>query len=208
MSTAVLLVLAVMAVSITIYIARHRDAAGRANFLRQAGFAITAVFGGFFGLLLAGESISDPGGLESAGLIAAWAIPLTVLILLAWRRQIWAGQVLLFLVGLDVAVNFWFLADSGSWRALENNIGPVRAIYLFVLGSALAVYGLSRTLPAGLMLLVAGVAPTALAYQNRAGLSSLALASAAPLITGALYLTSAAITNTIDPPERQGTQQP
>jgi hypothetical protein len=197
-----------MAVFITIYFARHRDAPGRASFLRLAGFAITAVFGGFFGLLLAAESISDPGGLKSAGLIAAWAIPLTVLILLAWRHQIWAGRVFLFLVGIDVAINIWFLADSSSWRALENNIGPVRAIYLFVLGTALAVYGLRRTLPAGLMLLVAGVVPTALSYQNRPGFSSLALASAAPLITGALYLTSAAITNTIHPAEHKGTQQP
>ncbi|MDA8080397.1 MAG: hypothetical protein M0Z96_02110 [Actinomycetota bacterium] len=208
MSTAVLLVVAVMAVSTTIYFARHRDSLGRARFLRQVGFAVTAVFGGFFGLLLAGETISDPGGLESVGLIAAWAIPLTVLLLLTWRRQIWAGRVLFFLVCLYVAINLWFRADSSSWRALENNVGPVRAIYLFVLGTALAAYGLRRTLPAGLMLLVAGIAPTALAYQSRPGFSSLALAGAAPLITGALYLTSAAITNTIHTSAHKGTQQP
>lgn len=68
MGTAILLVVAVMAVFITIYFARHRDAPARARFLRGVGFAITAVFGAFFALFLAGETISDPGGWESAGL--------------------------------------------------------------------------------------------------------------------------------------------
>ena len=199
MSTTILLIVAVMAVLLVIYFTRHRDAPARAHFLRRVGFATTAVFSGFFALLLAGETISDPGGWESVGLIAAWAIPLAILMLLIWRHQIWAGRVFLALVGIDVAVNIWFLVDPGGWRVLENNIGPVRAVYLFVLGFSLAVYGLSRTLSAGLMLLVSGAVPIALASQNRAGFSSLALASAAPLITGALYLTSAAITSATHP---------
>lgn len=112
----------------------------------------------------------------------------------------------MILVGVNVAVNIWFLADPGNWRSLENNIGPVRAVYVFVLGTSLAVYGLSRILPASLMLLISGVVPIALANQNRAGFSSLALASAAPLITGALYLASAAITNATPPTEHQRSQ--
>jgi hypothetical protein len=92
----------------------------------------------------------------------------------------------------------WFAVDPAGWRSFEDRHGPVRAIATFVLAAAVAVLGLRRTAAAGWMLLVLGVVPVAVSSLGHHGQVSLAVMSA-PVLTGALYLWSAAITGRAAP---------
>lgn len=179
---------------------RHQERAKRARSLRRVGFALTAVVAGLFGLFLIGETLSDPGGLKGIGLVALWAVPLGLLCLLAWFRPAVAAWALVPLVAAMTSLSIWFAADSGAWRAFENRHGPIRAVLLFALALALALWGLRRTAAAGVMLLVIGIVPITLSSIGHDGMVSLGAVSSAPLITGLCYLASAAEARRSTPP--------
>jgi hypothetical protein len=87
---------------------------------------------------------------------------------------------------------------------LEDHHGPIRAVVTFVLTAALAVWGLKRTATAAILLVaLGGIPPTAAGLENRSGLDSLAAVSAAPVITGVLYLISAVTARRSTPTQRE-----
>ncbi|MDA8295366.1 MAG: hypothetical protein M0004_02050 [Actinomycetota bacterium] len=182
----------VVAVLVVLTLVRHHEYAQRARLFRRIGFALTAVVAGLFGSFLVGETLSDPGGWKAIGLLALWGVPLGVLCLLVWFRPAVAPWALVPLVVAMTSLSIWFAVDPGAWRAFENRNGPVRAVGLFALALALALWGLHRTLAAGVLLVVIGVVPIALSSIGHDGMASLAAASAAPVITGLCYLASAA----------------
>lgn len=190
MDVVVGLVIVVLVVLGVAYFARHRERTMRARFLRRAGFGLMALFGGFFGLFLVGETLSDPGGWEGVGLVALWAVPLALVCLLAWYRPDAAGWVFAPLVAVVVGLSIWFAVDPTGWRSFENHHGPVRAVIVFAVAAALALWGLQRTLPAGILLVVVGIAPIVLSSAGHGGTASLAVAGSPPLMTGLLYLAS------------------
>ena len=176
----IVVVLVVLAVA---FFARHREPDLRARFLRRTGFGLMALFGGFFGLFLVGDTLSDPGGWKGVELVALWAVPLAVVCLLAWFRPDAAGWVFTPLVAVMVGLSIWSAADPNGWRSVENHNGPVQAVIVFALATALALWGLRRTLQATVMLLVVGVVPVVISTTGQNGLASLAAASSAPVIT-------------------------
>ena len=194
------LVLVVLLVLVIIYFARHREAFLRVRFLRRAGFRLMAMSTVVFGLFLVGETLSDPGGWEGVGLVVLWIVPLALLCLLAWFRSKVAGWVFAAMVAAVVAMSVSFAIDPSGWRAFENDHGPVRAVVIFVLAAALAVWGLRRTARSAVMLLVVGILPTMVSGIARGGFPSLAAASFAPVITGLLYLASAQLDRRHMPP--------
>ncbi len=157
---------------------------------RQLGFAVSAVLGAVFGLFVAGETFTDPGGLAAVGLVALWLVPLVVLGWLAWARPDTASPILVAALGLVVAASIWYAVDPAGWRAFEDDHGPVRGVAAFVLGLALAVYGLRRTRSAGILLVVLGLVPVLAAGSGHVQPSLFVLTSPA-LVTGLLYLLSA-----------------
>ncbi len=194
------LVFVVLLVLVVVHFARHREVALRVRFLRRVGFGVTALFTGFFGLFLAGDALSDPGGWEGVGLVGLVVVPLALLCYLAWFRSKAARWVFTALVAAVVAMSVAFAIDPSGWRAFENGHGPVRAVVIFVLAAALAVWGLRRTAGAAVMLLVVGILPILTSGAGHGGLSSLAAASVAPVITGLLYLASAQLERRHKPP--------
>lgn len=193
----IVVVLVVLAVA---YFARHRERTLRARFLRRAGFGLTMLFGGFFGLFLVGDTLADPGGWKGVGLVAIWAVPLAVVCLLAWFHPDAAGWVFAPLVAAVIGVSIWSAVDPSGWRSFENHHGPVRAVIVFALAAALALWGLRRTLRAGMLLLVVGVLPVVISSTGHNGMVSLAAASSIPVATGLLYLASAYVDRRRPPP--------
>ena len=186
------LVIIVIIVLAVVYFARHPDSTSRARFLKRAGFGLMVFVTAVFALFIVGETFDDPGGWAAVGLIALWLAPLAGLAALCWYRPSVAGRVLIVLTVLFVAVTAWATADSDRWRAFEDRNGPVRTIAAFVLTAAVALLGVKRTRLAGILLLVLGVVPLAVSSLGHLTLGSLALATTSALITGVLYLISAA----------------
>ena len=200
MGMAPVLVLIVLVLLVAVYFSRHRESALRARFLKRCGFGVMALFGGFFGLFLIGETLSDPGGWKGAGIVALWVFPLAALCLFAWFRRDVAGSVFAFLIAAVIGMSVWFALDTSGWRSFEDHNGPVRAVIVFVLAAALALWGLRRTMWAGVMLVVLGVVPAAISSLGQDGFSSLAVASSAPMITGLLYVVSGVLDERQPPP--------
>lgn len=190
MAVGVVLIIVVLVVVVVGYFARHQAPPLRARFLRRVGFAVMVLFGGFFGLFLIGETLSDPGGWKGIGLVALWAVPLAIVCLLAWLRPDAAGWLFAFLTAAVIGLSIWSAVDPTGWRSLENHSGPIRAVAVFTLAAALAVWGLRRTAQAGVMLVVIGVLPVLISSTVHNGMASLAAASSAPVVTGLLYLAS------------------
>jgi hypothetical protein len=205
--------LSVLVVAIAIAIAllivavvRRPDPVRRAVVLRQAGFGLVALPAFFFGAFLLGDAFAEHGGWRAAGLVAAWAVPLAGLAALSWLRPGWAIYVLAVLTAAVTGVSIWFALNPEGWRSFEDRHGPVRAVITFVLVTAIALAGLKRTAAAGVLLLAAGIIPVAVSSLGSfAGLASLSVVSAAPVITGVLYLVSAHLAGRPGPPAGLGT---
>jgi hypothetical protein len=158
------------------------------RFLKWAGFTVMALSSLIAAIFIVGETFTDPGGWEAAGLVAAWAVPLAVLAALAWYRPGWAVPVLAVLTAAVIGMSIW-LAVSPRGK------GPTDAILTFALAAAIAVLGLKRTGAAGVLLLTVGIVPFAVfsLVSGHGGFGSLAAVSFAPIVTGVLYLLSASI---------------
>ena len=115
-------------------------------------------------LFIGGEMLSDPGGWQGVGWLAAWLVPslgLAVFALLAPRI---AYPVLVIAVGVVIAAAFgsMFLADA-VW-AFEDTHGPVNLIVQ--IGLLMPLVALGRAMPrqAGWLIVLAIAAP--LAFQS------------------------------------------
>ncbi len=194
------LIVVVLVALAVVYFARHREPALRARFLRRTGFGLTVLFGGFFALFLVGETLSDPGGWKGVGLVALWAAPLALVCVLAWFRPDAAGWVIAPLVAVVIGLSIWFAIDPSGWRSFEDQNGPIRTVMVFAVGAGLALWGLRRTMWAGVLLLVVGILPIVISSIGHGTMASLAAASSAPVITGLLYVASAYLDRRQPPP--------
>lgn len=181
----------IVAVAVGILFHRQRDPGLRARGLRRVAASAMGVFAIVFGMFIVGETFMDAAAVPATWLILAWLAPLVLLSAFAWARPDWATPVLAVLTAAIVAASIWFAVDPQAWAAIENGVGPIRAMASFVLGVALAALGLRRPAAAGWMLLVVGVVPVAVSSLGGAqGFSSLSVVSFMPVITGVLFLAS------------------
>ncbi|HEU4422958.1 MAG TPA: hypothetical protein VFR67_10550 [Pilimelia sp.] len=178
-----------VAVTVVIVVAWRRTAADRVLFLRRSGLVLMAVWTVVGGAWIAAEMFADPGGWPAVVLIAAWLAPLAALLAVTWYRPDVATVLLGAFTAAAVGAGLWAALDPESWRAFENDNGPVRAIVTFVLAAPIALLGWTRPRPAGVLLVVLGVVPVALAAAAAvSGLGSLIVVSVLPVLTGTLYL--------------------
>ena len=78
--------------------------------------------------------------------------------MLALARPSVAQPVLEALTAVWVAAALWSIVAPHAWRSFESTNGPVRAVVCLALILPIAALGWHRPLPAGVMLLVIGVA--------------------------------------------------
>jgi hypothetical protein len=203
---AALLVIAV--VLPVILLRRHgRDPRGRA--VKWLGFGIMAGFSVIGGLFIAGEAYAEPGGAAAVPLVLAWLVPLLLLLALVQFASRWGAWVLAALTAVIVLASVLFAVDPARWRTMEDQVGPVRAVAVFVLAAALGVLGLNRTALAGWLLVVVGLVPAIISgFGGLAGVVSLSVVSVIPVIVGALYLVSARLTRGSATTFRRGTPRP
>ena len=189
------LLLVAVVVAAILYFRKQRGRFERAQFLKWSGFALMALSAAFFGLFLVGETLMDPGGWKALGLVSAWGVPLATLAAIAWFRPKWAIRVLAVLIAAVIGLSIWFATDREWWRAFEDRNGPIRDVLVFVVAAAAALLGVKRTAEAGVMLLVLGTVPLAImSLGSLVGFGSLALLTSVDVVTGVLYLLSAAMT--------------
>ena len=159
--------------------------------LRRVGLGFACLFGCFAWLFIAGEAMSDPGGLVGVRLVALWTVPLGGLVVFAWYRPGPATAVLEFLTAAVVVLAVWFALDPGGWRSFENGHGPVRAIGVFVLMLPLALLGWRRPRIAGWMLVIVGLVPVlAVSVAGGGGINSTMAVGTPAAIDGIIYLLS------------------
>lgn len=159
--------------------------------LKNLGFWLTALAMALAFVFVVGETLDDPGGWAAVGYIAAWAAPLAVLVWLAVRRPGWADPLLLGALVLPVGLALWSAAHVESWRDFQDDVGPVGAVLVMVLGLALAVLGRDpdHTRRAGWAMAGLALAPPAImAVSAGMAMMSTVVVSVPVLVTGVLYL--------------------
>jgi hypothetical protein len=194
MTTLIPLLVLAFAVLAVVPMVRHHEPLRRALALRRAGFGWLAAFGVLGGLFIAGETFSDPGGLQAAGMVLAWLVPVIALTALAWWRPAAAQPLLVALVVVVVAYCAWSVAGWHGFREFRDQNGPYDAIAVFVASVALGALGLHRPHAAGLLLLVTSLVPVALVVVgsgtpfSHAFSGSLGAASLPGLVSAGLFL--------------------
>ncbi|MEZ5115419.1 MAG: hypothetical protein R2737_04045 [Candidatus Nanopelagicales bacterium] len=118
-----------------------------------------AMVAGFWTLFVAGEMLSDPGGWYGLGLVLAWVVPMLGLGALALLRPAWAAPLLIALVALWAAASVLTVVYASTWQEFEDTHGPVGLIVMVALCVPLVALGRTRSLLAGVLLLVVLVIP-------------------------------------------------
>jgi hypothetical protein len=112
--------------------------------VRKLGLYVMLAFGVLGGLFIAGESLSDPGGIVGLVTTAAWLFPMIIGCWLAWRRPMIAFPLLMIWSMSILGLLFWQALAPDWWRTVINSNGPIITIAMFALSVPLAIYGYDR----------------------------------------------------------------
>jgi hypothetical protein len=174
---------------------RRPDPARRRRAVMWVGFGVLTAFSLLAGLFTVGEAFAEPGGSGAVPAVLSWLVPALLLVALALLAPRLGAWVMAGLFAVMVGAALWSAVDPATWRLLEDQLGPIRAVAVFVVAAALGVLGLKRTAVAGWLLLGIGVIPIIISSLGSAvGAQPLLAVSVIPVITGALYLISAGLT--------------
>jgi hypothetical protein len=166
---------------------RLSDLARTTSVLAWVGFAVTVAFLGLAGFMVAGYTLTDPGGWTGLGLTALWVVPTLALAALSFYRPDTAVPVLAVASLVPLGFGVWTLVDYDGARGWEDQHGPVSLVFVLVVGLSLAVEGLSRPTPAGVMMLGITVVPLVLSMVGAGSDWGQALSIgllAAPVVAG------------------------
>jgi len=204
-----LLILLIIIVGVILFFARVKDPSRRARFLKRTGMTVMGLFGGFLGLFIVGETLTDPGGWKGMGLITIWLVPLAALAAIAWLKPTWGVPILAVLTAAAVALTAWRAFDERI-RDLEDRIGPFTTVVIFAVAVATTALGHERTRTAGIMLLAIGAAPFLFWGLVDAGdglsLGTVYMVVGSPMVVaGTLYVLSDVVARRARPP---GTEEP
>lgn len=123
------------------------------------GFIVGLLTAGFWSLFIAAEILSDPGGVTGLLWVAAWLVPMAVLILLTLFAPGVARVVLMVLVGMFVIAIIATIIFANAWNDFENTHGPVSLVVAVALATPLVLLGRARPYVAGLLLVITVVVP-------------------------------------------------
>jgi hypothetical protein len=169
--------------------------------VRYTAFGLLTLYLVLGGAFIVGETMTDPGGIAGAALVAAWLVPAAGLGVFAARRPARAAGTLTVVA---VAVAGFVLLDGLTLLVPTDRVGPVGSIVVFATAAALDVLGLRRPLRAGALLVLLGGANLAGVAGKMAdgaplgaALTGSAGAVAVPvLLAGLLFLLAGALAGT------------
>lgn len=173
-----------------------RRPAYRERYYRRAALIWMTMFSAVISASTIGETLTDPGGWHGIALVLGWGVPTATLTLLAWYRPAMAETVLVAGALVTVVLAVWFAAASRPWLAVEESVGPVRALVAMAVVIPLGLLGWHRPSRAGMLLLVVGLVPpglSVLAVGATATLESSVIATVPALIAGVCYQLAAAM---------------
>lgn len=185
------LIAAVFVVVIVFYTIRDRDAEIRATILKGTGFALLSLSTLFFVMFRVADALHEHDGWPVVGAIAAWAVPMAILAAIAWLWPDVAIRVIAVLIAATIGLSIWFALDVDGWTAFEDRNGPIRDIVMFVLAAGTAVLALRRAAAAGVLLVILGAVPVAIASLGSLEDVGPAIVFAMPNVAGILFLLSA-----------------
>lgn len=171
-----------------------------ATWLIRISIGMVLVFTVLGGMFTAGYALDDPGGAVGIALVASWLVPMLVLSWFAWRAPLrtlpWLVVACLVPVGLAV----YSAVDVPGFRDAMDDLGPVPAIALLVLGPPIVLLGRVRPLvAAGLAAVVTIVAPVimvaggAFADGGRPAVPPSTVVAGFPLLVAGVLLLVAAV---------------
>jgi hypothetical protein len=171
---------------------RVDEVAARTSPLAWAGFAVTLGFCGLAAFIVAGYTVTDPGGWFGVGVTALWLVPMIALAALALYRPDTAVWALALAAILPLGFGIWTLVDYVAARDWEDKTGPVSLVFIVAVAIPLAVEGLSRPTLAGLLLVGVMVVPLVLAVLGAGSewgqALSIGIVASPVLLGGVLYL--------------------
>ncbi|HQR26067.1 MAG TPA: hypothetical protein PLP61_03410 [Nocardioides sp.] len=157
----------------------------------MTGFWLVVVTMGLGFAFVTGETFDDPGGWAAVGYVLTWAVPLAALLLVVTRWPAWAARWCWVAVLVPIGFAAWGLVDIDAYRSFQDDVGPVGAVLVMVIGTALAFLGrhAEHTLTAGVAMLAATLVPPALLALSSGEMMRSAMIVAVPvLVAGLLYL--------------------
>ena len=171
---------------------RLSDLARTTPVLAWIGFSVSLGFLGLAGVMVAGYTLTDPGGWTGPGLTALWVIPSLGLAAVSFYRPDTAVPALAVASLAPLGFGVWTLVDYEGARGWEDQHGPVSLVFVLAVGLPLAVEGLARPMPAGVMMLATTVVPWVLSMVGAGSdwgqALSIGLLSAPVVASGVLYL--------------------
>jgi hypothetical protein len=171
-----------------------------ATVLIRISIAMVLGFTVLGGVFTAGYALDDPGGAAGVALVASWLVPLLVLSWFAWRAPLrtlpWLVAACLVPLGLAV----WSAFDTPGFRDALDEVGPVPAVALIVLGPPIVLLGRVRPLvAAGLAAVVTVLAPVimvaggALAEGGRPAVPPSTVVAGFPLLVAGVLMLVAGV---------------
>jgi hypothetical protein len=130
-----------------------------ATTFRLLGVTVMAFYALLGIVLIAGEAFTDLRTAQAVLAVAVWLVPMAAMTLLALLLPRLTTVVLDVLVGLVVVAWIWFAMDPAFWQDIVDDHGPVLAIGTFAVAVPAGFLGLRRPAPAGVQLLLLGLAP-------------------------------------------------
>ena len=164
--------------------------ARRARIWHLEAFWYFVATGAFIALFIIGETMTDPGGAEALGLIAAWLIPAGLLV---WQALVSPRSSEITLIALAAIVNvlaIWAAVSWDTWRRFEDEHGPLRDIGAFALTIPLVFLARKREITAGWLLVATSTIPSIalLATRPYGGPPSFNIITSPALTAGLLFL--------------------
>lgn len=169
-----------------LWLARTR----RAAIWRLQAFWYFVATGGFIALFIIGEAMTDPGGAEGIALAAAWVVPSALLVWQALVSPRTSEPTLIALTVIANALAIWAAVSWDTWRAFEDDHGPLRDIGTFAITIPIAFLGRKRTIVCGWLLTATSIIPSVAMLVTRpyGGPPSWDIVTSPALTCGLLYL--------------------
>jgi hypothetical protein len=168
--------------------------------LRHVAFWFGAVTLSVLALVAASDAMTDPGGWGGAALIAAWLAPVAALVVLTRVAPRAASVLLVITTAALLAFCVSYAFEPSTWSGIESERGAARSTAMLALTTALLAHGLRRAELAGLLMLLTGALPVALAAFTSRASTALLVASTPAIIVGTIYLGSSLLAERRDRP--------
>ncbi|MDR9391700.1 MAG: hypothetical protein RI554_06685 [Trueperaceae bacterium] len=201
-------VLPVAALAVVHLAVGGRPPARRRHAHLLVGGALLGVFGGFFGLILVGELLSDPGPARALAILTPWGVAIAALAVLAAVAPRAAIGVVAPAATVPIGLAAWEAVAPAAVVAWQAVAGPIDLALVYVLAGAAAVAARRVPRAAGWTVVVLAGVPMALRLATPAGAPAgqavIASLSTPALVAGVAFLLAARASATGQSPSSSG----